>query len=297
MARLAVGEHDKKVERPLRLSGQELNHVTYAIAKMNMIIHDMEGEIAIGDTLRNPRLLKGSHLETFDLVAANPMWNQDGYGADFYDSDGYDRFQFGYPPASTADWGWVQHMMASLNDSGRGVVVLDSGSLSRGSGGDGNNKERDIRRKLVQTDLVDGAVLLPDNLFYNTGAPGILLCLNKNKASDRKGRVVLINASGEFEKGRPKNFIPDPCIARIANAFHAGVDVPGFVRVVSLDEIAKNDFNLAPGRYVAPVATDEAVALEDAVAALRALDDDRATADRDLSKLFAELGLEGWERG
>ncbi len=142
---------------PLRLYGQELNHVTYAIAKMNMIIHDMEGEIVIGDTLRNPKLLDGSKLKRFDLVAANPMWNQDGYTADFYENDPFERFTQ-YPPASSADWGWVQHIAASLNDpstepalslskgsgqaGGRAAIVLDTGAVSRGSGGQGANKER-----------------------------------------------------------------------------------------------------------------------------------------------------------
>ncbi len=149
------------MKRPLQLHGQELNHVTYAIAKMNMIIHDMEGEIAIGDTFRNPKFLSGSKLKTFDLVAANPMWNQDGYNIDFYDADPFDRFRFGYSPASSADWGWVQHMFASLNKHGRAVIVLDTGAVSRGSGGKGSNRERDIRKQFVDGDLIEGVILLP----------------------------------------------------------------------------------------------------------------------------------------
>jgi type I restriction enzyme M protein len=134
-AELTVKESVETVKRPLQLYGQELNHVTYAIAKMNMIIHDMEGVIGIGDTLRNPKFLEGSRLKTFDLVTANPMWNQDGYDTDFYDSDPFNRFKLGYALASTADWGWVQHMLASLNGKGRAVIVLDTGAVSRGSGG------------------------------------------------------------------------------------------------------------------------------------------------------------------
>lgn len=171
-SQLALNEkmNGKKVSRPLQLHGQEQNHVTDAIAKMNMIIHDMEGEIAIGNTMRNPKFLDGSMLRTFDIVVANPMWNQDGYDNEFYESDTYNRFSSGYLPASSADWGWVQHMAASLDDKGRAAIVLDTGAVSRGSGSQGANKEKEIRKAFVEKDWIEGVVLLPDNLFYNTTA-------------------------------------------------------------------------------------------------------------------------------
>lgn len=222
-AELTIKESVEAVRRPLQLYGQELNHVTYAIAKMNMIIHDMEGEIAIGDTFRNPKFFNGSKLKTFDLVAANPMWNQDGYDTKFYESDSFDRFRFGYPPVSSADWAWVEHMLASLNRRGRAVIVLDTGAVSRGSGGKGSNRERNIRKQLVDRDVIEGVILLPENLFYNTTAPGILLCLNRAKPKERQGKIILINASKEFEKGRPKNLIPDASILKVKDAFLNGL--------------------------------------------------------------------------
>jgi type I restriction enzyme M protein len=293
-SRLLVRQEAENVERPLQLFGQELNHVTYAIAKMNMIIHDMEGEIAIGDTLRNPKILSGSHLQKFDLVAANPMWNQDGYDADFYDADSYDRFLFGYAPTSSADWGWVQHMLASLNDAGRAVTVLDTGAVSRGSGGQGSNRERDIRKQFVEGDLIEGVVLLPENLFYNTTAPGILLCLNRNKETSRRGKIILANASQEFEKGRPKNFIPDEAITKIAKAFLAGKDVDGFIKVITVDEAAKNDYNLSPSRYVAVDGGDEVLPLEDTIVLLKEAEEERATADEAFGEAMKQLGLGVW---
>lgn len=296
-AQLTLKESVKNVKRPLRLHGQELNHVTYAIAKMNTIIHDMEGEMAIGDTLRNPKFLNGSKLKTFDLVAANPMWNQDGYGDAFYEADPYGRFLFGYAPGQSADWGWVQHILTSLNDHGRAVTVLDTGAVSRGSGGQGSNRERDIRKRFIERDLIEGVILMPENLFYNTTAPGILLCLNKNKPKERRGKIVLINASSEFEKGRPKNFIPDLSIAKISEAFRAGVDVSNFVKVITNEEAAKSDYNLSPSRYVAIDGGAEVLPVEEAVVLLREAEEERLAADKGFEKAMEQLGLGGWRHG
>jgi type I restriction enzyme M protein len=293
-AELTVKESVETVKRPLQLYGQELNHVTFAIAKMNMIIHDMEGEIGIGDTFRNPKFLAGSKLKTFDLVAANPMWNQDGYDTDFYDTDPFDRFKLGYAPASTADWGWVQHMLASLNERGRAVIVLDTGAVSRGSGGKGSNRERDIRKQFVDRDLIEGVVLLPENLFYNTTAPGILLCLNQAKSKDRKGRIILVNASKEFEKGRPKNFVPNESIQRIARAFEAGEDAPNFLAVITTEEAAKNDYNLSPSRYIAVEGATNVLPVEDAIVLLKEAEEERVAADVEFAETMKELGFEGW---
>ena len=150
---------------PLRLYGQEINSSTFAMARMNAFVHDMEAEIAIGDTMHRPAFTEGDgRLRAFDVVTANPMWNQK-FETSFYENDPYERFKRGVPPASSADWGWVQHMAASLNDVGRMAVVLDTGAVSRGSGNQGSNKERDIRKRFVEDDLVEAVVLLPENLF------------------------------------------------------------------------------------------------------------------------------------
>lgn len=293
-AQLTLKESVKNVKRPLRLHGQELNHVTYAIAKMNMIIHDMEGEIAIGDTLRSPKFLNGSKLKAFDLLTANPMWNQDGYNDSFYESEPYGRFTFGYPPASSADWGWVQHMFAALNQRGRAVTVLDTGAVSRGSGGQGSNRERDIRKQFVDRDVIEGIILLPENLFYNTTAPAILLCLNKNKPKERLGKIVLINASKEFEKGRPKNFVPEASIAKIADAFQAGVDVVSLVKVITNEEAAKNDYNLSPSRYLAVDGAAKVLPVDDALVLLREAEEERLATDKEFEKAMKQLGLGDW---
>jgi len=304
----ALNEKEKNAKRPLHLYGQEQNHATYAIAQMNMIIHDMEGEMAIGDTMRTPKFLTKQGLQTFDFVSANPMWNQDGYTTEFYENDTYNRFPAGFPPASSADWGWVQHMFASLNDKGRASVVLDTGAVSRGSGNQGGNKERDIRKWFVDNDYIEGVILMPENLFYNTTAPGIILLLNKAKSKARKGKIILVNASQKFKKGRPKNFIPDGLneegkynadddyITQIAEAYKKCDDVEKLVKVIAIQEAVKNDYNLSPSRYIE---TGEAEVYRDIPEVLRELEDWEAeakTVDKELKGIFAKLGLKPGER-
>ena len=289
---LAEKMNGKKVSKPLQLYGQEQNHVTYAMAKMNTIIHDMEGSIAIGDTMRNPKLLDGSSLKTFDIVTANPMWNQDGYDSDFYENDTFERFKRGYPTANSADWGWVQLMEASLNQKGRMAVVLDTGAVSRGTSSQGMNKEKEIRKKFVGADLIDAVLLLPKNLFYNTPSAGIILVLNKDKHKEREGKILLINASEEFEKGKPKNFIPNERIKKVAKAYHEFKTVEHFTKVITLVEAIKNDYNLSPSRFVETGASEEyreiAILLEE----LSALEQESAEIDAELKGVFSSLRFE-----
>ena len=268
-----------------------------------MIIHDMEGEIAIGDTMRTPKFLNKSSLEKFDLVAANPMWNQKGYDAKFYDEDTYNRFPVGYPPGDSADWGWVQHMFASLNDKGRAAIVLDTGAVSRGSGSKSTDKETEIRKWFVDHDQVEGVLLLPENLFYNTSSPGIILILNKAKPKERRGNIILVNASTRFKKGRPKNFIPDgydetgkydaahDVITQIADAFDEGKDVEKFVKVISKSEAVKNAYNLSPSRYVETAEANTYREIPEILGELVEVEDEAKAVDKELKSIFTKLGI------
>ena len=148
------------IKRPLKLYGQEINPFTYAMGKMNAFIHDMDADLRVGDTIRNPRLVEGGRLKQFHKVTANPMWNQK-FPPEVFETDAYNRFLSGIPPSnSTADWGWIQHMFASLKDGGKLVVVIDTGVVSRGSGNVGSNKEKDIREKFIDKDYVEAVILL-----------------------------------------------------------------------------------------------------------------------------------------
>lgn len=236
---------------PLKLYGQELTGSSYAIACMNKIIHDMEGEVVRGDSMRNPKFRDGAKgLKRFDIVVANPMWNQP-FDPGTYEDDPFNRFEEqGGVTTSKADWAWLQHTLATMKDTGRAAVVLDTGAVTRGSGSKNDDKERNIRKWFVENDYIDGVILLPDNLFYNTSAAGIILILRKNKPKNRKGKIILVNASREFKKGAPKNYLSDEAIQIIAEAFHKGESVDGFSSAITNEQAAEKDFNLSPSRFV-----------------------------------------------
>jgi type I restriction enzyme M protein len=265
----------RKTFAPAKLYGQENEPGTWAMANMNMIIHDMEGEIQIGDTFRKPKFRQGNRLQTFDRVVANPMWNQTEFKEKDYDADELDRFPKGAGyPGNKADWGWMQHILASMNDKGCAAVVLDTGAASRGSGNTNTNKEKDVRKWFVEQDLIEGVIYLPENLFYNTTAPGIILFLNKAKPDERKSKLFLLNASREFVKGDPKNYIADDAILRIAETFKAWGEKEKYSRIVSREEIAKNDFNISPSRYIHTGEADEYRPIADIVEELDEIEKD-----------------------
>lgn len=168
---LVLQEKEKQRKRyaPAKLYGQEYEPGTWAMANMNMIIHDMEGQIEIGDTFRNPKFLRGNRLRTFDRVVANPMWNQPWFKEEDFENDPFNRLSAGVPPAGNADWAWVQHIFASLKPDGKAAIVLDTNSLSRGSNTNTENREKQIRKHFVDKGHLNTVVLLPENLFYNTG--------------------------------------------------------------------------------------------------------------------------------
>ena len=236
---------------PLRLYGQEREGSSFAIACMNKIIHDMEGEIVRGDSMRNPKFKDNENrLKKFDIVVANPMWNQP-FDQDVYENDPFNRFeQQGGITTSKADWAWLQHTLSTLKETGRAAVVLDTGAVTRGSGSKNEDKERNIRKWFVEHDLIDGVILMPDNLFYNTSAAGVIVVLRKNKPKDRKGKIILVNASQEFKKGAPKNYLTKEGIEKIAAAFVKGEVVDRFVTVITNEEAAKSDFNLLPSGHL-----------------------------------------------
>jgi type I restriction enzyme M protein len=282
---------------PLHVFGQEILPSTFAMARMNAFIHDMEADVALGDTMRNPAFTNDDgSLRRFDLVAANPMWNQ-SIPTDVYENDPYGRFERGVPPASSADWGWLQHMIASLEPRGRMAVVLDTGAASRGSGNRGSNRERDVRKLFVEGDLtvpgdlVEAVILLPENLFYNTTAPGIVMVVNK--AKPRPGEILLINASTLFVKGRPKNELTDAHVAQIAELYHEWKAEEGLSAVIMTEDATRNDYNLSPSRYVITDGEEEVLPLEEAMTLLRAAEEERAEANAALQEVLEALGLGG----
>jgi type I restriction enzyme M protein len=203
-----------------------------------------------------------------------------------------DRFPKGAGyPGGKADWGWVQIILASLKENGRAAVVLDTGAASRGSGNANTNKEKEVRRWFVEHDLLEGVIYLPENLFYNTTAPGNILVLNRAKPKDRKGKLFLLNASREFTKGDPKNYIPEEAIVRIADTFAKWKEMEKYSCIVTRDELAKNDFNISPSRYIHTSEADEYRPLVEIIEELEGLKVEADTVDEQLRSILTKIVL------
>ncbi len=292
-AKMSLRSKDKYA--PLQLNGQEFTPSTWAMSKMNMVIHDMEGDIEIGDTLKNPKFREGNSLQKFDCVVANPMWNQGRdslpyISDDYFINDELERFPAG-SCGGKIDWGWVQHIYSSLNETGKAAVVLDTGAASRGSGNQSNNKEKDVRKWFIEHDLIEGVIYLPENLFYNTSAPGIILFLNQQKPEDKKDKIYLLHAGKEFEKGDPKNFITPQGIERIAETFKHFKEEEKFARLVNKGEIVKNDYNISPSRYIQVNDAETYRPLAEIVEELNMLEEEAVEIDKEVKTILEKLGV------
>jgi type I restriction enzyme M protein len=258
-------EHEMSREKAnkLFLYGQEANHKTLALAKMNLFIHDIRNaQLGLGDTLLYPKFKDGDGVRKFDVVIANPPWNLDGFDETVIKKGEFwrERFAYGFSSRQSADWAWVQHMLASADDNtGRVGIVIDNGCLFRGG------KEKAIRTAVLNDDLLEAVILLPEKLFYNTGAPGAVLIFNKRKPDDRKKKVLLVNASSEYQQHpdvRKLNKLGDENIANIAQTCSKFTERAGFSRIVEIAEIRENDDNLNVTLYVSPVEVVEEIDIQ-----------------------------------
>jgi type I restriction enzyme M protein len=190
--------------------------------------------------------------------------------------------------------------VASLKPGGRMAVVLDTGSVSRGSGNQGSNRERDIRKRFIDGDLVtdgdliEAVILLPENLFYNMAAPGIITIFNKTKKHPRE--ILLINASQLFVKGRPKNELTDGHVGRIIELYQQWKEAEGLSTIITTAEVARNDYNLSPSRYVSTNDEEPVLPLEEALVLLEEVEEERSEVDKELWEVLDQLGLVGGQR-
>jgi len=231
----------------ITLEGQEKDVTTAGLARMNMILHDFPtANILSGNTLSAPKFKNGEQLRTYDYIVANPPFSDKTWTTGLTPSkDPFQRFAWGEPPAKQGDYAYLLHIIRSLKGTGKGACILPHGVLFRG------NAEAMIRRQLVRSGYLKGIIGLPANLFYGTGIPACIVVLDKENAAGRKG-VFMIDASKGFKKDGPKNRLREQDIHRIVDIFTKQADVPGYARMVPLDEIAdpKNDFNLNLPRYI-----------------------------------------------
>lgn len=285
---LVARELDPTSKVPLKLSGQELQAESYAVAQMNAIIHDMEVELARGDTMINPKFRNADGtIRQHNIAVANPMWNQP-FASDLFANDPFDRFRTaGGITSGRGDWAWLQHTLACMDDDGRAAVVLDTGAVTRGSGSKNEDKERNIRKWFVDRDLIDGVILLPENLFYNTTAAGVIVVLRKKKPADRRGKIILLNASRRFRKGRPKNYLPEEDIRSLAAMYLKGEPVEGEVAVITNERVQEADYNLSPSRWVGQNGTAEVGSVQDLLSELVRLDGQTHGLTENLAKLLS----------
>ena len=228
----------------LSLYGQEMNLNTWAISKMNMFLHGVfNADIRKGDTLGDPQHISGGELMSFDRVIANPPFSLKKWGKDAADADPYGRYPYGTPPKDAGDLAFIQHMIASLKADGKMGVVVPHGVLFRGS------SEKDIRKGILEDDLLEAVIGLPSALFYGTSIPAALLIINKKKPDERKGKVLFINGELEYQEGKNQNKLGDIDIQHVLGVYEAFKDEKRYSKVVDMDEIRDNDYNLNIPRY------------------------------------------------
>ena len=269
-----------------RLYGQEINRLTYAMARMNAIIHDIEAEIRIGDTMERPAYTNDDgSIVLFDKVTANPMWNQKTFDPDQLKNDHYNRFPYGIPPKSSGDWAWIQHMLATARK--RVAVVLDQGALFRG------NREGEIRKKVIEADLVECVISLPEKLFYNTGAPGAILIFNKKKSEKARNKILFINASNEFGKHkeiRKLNQLYPENIEHIVNVFESFESKEGLSSVKIKEDVIKESGNLNATLYVAQLNQEEHIDIKQVLSEIDEMEDRLKEVDEELNAYLKEIG-------
>lgn len=271
-----------------KIHGQEKNLTTAAIARMNLVLHGIEDfKIVREDTLRNPAFTDSSTggLATFDCVIANPPFSLKEWGREIWESDPWGRAAFGIPPDSYGDYAWVQHMVASMAmRSGRMAVVLPQGALFR------KGAEGEIRRQLLERDMIEAVIGLAPNIFYGTGLAPAVLVLRRTKPAARKGKVLVIDASSLLRKGRAQNYLDLEHAEQIVAWVRAFKNVEDRAKVVSLTEIKAEDWTLNISRYVLPPVAGDIPPLPEAVAAFKeALAEARAAEDR-LREVLTEGG-------
>ena len=228
----------------IALYGQENNRSTWAICKLNMFLHGvMNARIEHGDTLGEPQHIQDGELMVFDRVIANPPFSLKKWGKELADNDPYGRYPYGTPPKDAGDLAFVQHMIASLRSDGVMGVVVPHGVLFRGS------SEKEIRQGILEDDLLEAVIGLPSSLFYGTGIPTALLIINKQKPEQRKGKVLFINSELEYEEGKNQNRLRDQDIEKVVQTFDDYQDEKRYAKVVDLEEIEENDYNLNIRRY------------------------------------------------
>lgn len=250
--------------RTLKLFGQEKNLTSSSIARMNMFLHGIEDfQIVRGDTLRNPAFFEADGLKTFDCVIANPPFSLKEWGAENWGNDPFGRNIAGVPPQGNGDMAWVQHMIKSMNSTGRMTVVLPHGALFR-KGAEGR-----IREALISQDMLEAVIGLGPKIFYGTQLAACVMVFKQNKEADKKGKVLFIDASDQVRVGRAQNYLEPDHVKQIHAWYNAFVDVENYVKVATFNDLVEHDFNLNITLYVEKIMEDNLPSVEEAFSDLK----------------------------
>ncbi len=272
--------------RNVKVYGQEINNLTSAIGRMNLFLHGVQDfTIVNDDTLKNPAFIQNGELQRFDLVLANPPYSIKQWDRAAFESDKYGRNFLGTPPQGRADYAFFQHILASMNKgSGRCAILFPHGVLFR-------NEEKEMRKKLVESDMVDCVIGLGPNLFFNAPMEACVVICRTYKEPAKRGKVLFINAVKEVTRKNAQSYLEDHHIEHIASAYKNYADEENYARIASIDEIAERDFSLNIALYVRDgIEVDPVVSVEEAV------DDwmsQRITAREQTDALIALLTKEG----
>ena len=282
-----VRDVQKQNYKNLQVFGQEINLTTWAICKLNMLLHDVSGStIWKGDTIREPKNTDGAVLKTFDMVLSNPPFSLKNWGREVAEKNDYNRFNYGVAPASYGDLAFVQHMLASTNSKGSMATVVPHGILFRGG------EEGKIRQGLLEDDLFEAVIGFPQNLFYGASIPASVIILNKNKPAHKKGKVLFIEASQGFVKDGNKNRLREEDIKAIVDAYESYVDNDKFAKLATLEEIKKNDYNLNITRYVDTSVEEDEIDIEEVIARISVREQELTDSKEKINSFLEQLGFE-----
>ena len=274
----------KEDYRTLKLFGQEKNLTSSSIARMNMFLHGIEDfSIVRGDTLRNPAFFEADGLKTFDCVIANPPFSLKEWGAENWANDPYGRNIAGVPPKGNGDMAWVQHMIKSMNDSGRMTVVLPHGALFR------KGAEGKIRKALLEQDMLEAVIGLGPNIFYGTQLAACVMVFKQQKDADKKDKVLFIDASDQVRVGRAQNYLEPEHVTQIFDWYNAFEDVENYVKVASKADLEENDYNLNIPLYVEKIIEDNLPSVEDALADLKTAWNESLKAEEKFKTILKEF--------
>jgi len=243
---LQLKEQDKEY-RSLKLYGQEINLITSSIARMNLFLHGIEDfEIVRRDTLAKPAFIEKDKLMRFNVILANPPYSINKWNRDLWTNDPWGRNIYGVPPQGRADYAFFQHIIKSMDpNTGRCAILFPHGVLFR-------DEEQKMREKLVEDDVIDCILGLGPNLFYNSPMEACVIFCNMNKEKKKKKRILFINAVNEIAREKAQSFLKDEHIQKIYKAYKGYENIQDFSKVVSIEEIKKNDSNLSINLYVRP---------------------------------------------